>query len=219
MEDEAVGIEALWKQFSAAQSGRWFLLKWMIVVGAADGICTGIYFAFQRVATGTFATAMLLTVIYNAVGRGAEGWILFRWGWRLWTWPATAVLTALGAFAGSYFARGPTVGMWTFLPQTVCAVLQMLLIRGVRRRYGLWLPVFAVNYGVSMSADFCLAFASTSVASLASKVGFPAWLHPYMIVFGAMGSLNIATTGAALAWLMPPVERAGDCVDSPRADR
>ena len=209
MEDEAVGIEALWKHVIAAQTGWRFLLKWMVVGGIARVVAMGVQFAGTSLAAAsgpwpTWMMAIWILAAGSAVSNGALGWLIFGGRWRWPAWAAIPFATPLISLADSGAMAG--YGYWSSL--LLAFVLEVLLLCGIRKRPIWWLAVSVTSICVSAGLSIGL-MTWNPLSSRLPQLGLPTWFNFYFLLGPVAGSLGLAISGSALAWLMPPVVPSG----------
>ena len=199
MENEAVGIEALWQRIIAAQSGRWFLLKWMIVLGCAHSLGLGLSVARNTMFPMTTMQVLVWIITVSVIiSGGAQGWLIFGWHWRSLMWTLIRLPPVFISLTGSR-------RVLEFI-NLATLVVELLLLCRIRRRPMWWIAPFAISMGVSISAGMWIYHANDAINSLALNLGVPAWFRRgYFISNSAFWTFHLALTGATLAWLMPPV--------------
>jgi hypothetical protein len=205
VEDEIVGIEALWKRTAIAQGGRYFLLKWMIVGGVAHMAGMAMQLMMNLLmapgAKSSLSMAVWISAISQALLAGALGWLIFGQRRPTLVWAAMPFAIMLMWLAGSSSA----IGFLYPLGLLFALVLQVLLLRGVRQHPGWWVLASVVSTGVS---SYGVLFVLNTLGSLTvwwtPQFGLPGWFNSYFLINSAMGSLDLAIQGAAFAWLMPP---------------
>jgi hypothetical protein len=200
LEDEPVGIEALWKRTVAAQSGRYFMLKWLVVGGGAQALGMGMLLTWQALfPQSPMALWVCLAMGTAVMASFAKGWLIYGWHWRTLVWaavPLVVTTTRLRQFVPrSIFATAPEA--------LLVVAIQMLLLRGIRQGPGWWLAASAISLTAKLSTALWWNSAYFGIEAMWSGLGIP--FNPSWILNTLLASFQLAVFGAALAWLMPPV--------------
>ena len=196
MSDDSPHPFPTWEEFASAQAGRWFFLKWML----AGGITAAASLILINLPNGLFNAAewegIEVLMTWWAVWGLSQGWALFRCRWRAWVWMAT--------WSIAYFAVWGTVLPQPFL--ILMGILQMLLLLGVRQCPAWWLLAAPAGFLVSsMIATHGWYAVRFLLARVVHDTGLRAWPSPYIPAVCTGVIFYFLLTGAALAWLMPPV--------------
>ena len=201
MSDDSPRPLPTWEEFASAQAGRWFFLKWMLVGGAmAAGYSLVWTFSPANYGGGSRYGPLTMLGCWLCLGL-AQGGALFPGHLRTWLWCIAWCLT--------WFATEPTLGAhWAAL---FISTAQMLLLLRVRRRAALWLLFSEAGLeGCSWVWDSIWEWSQPFNGWLSAINWLPRWISGPVIAFTAGTSVYFLLTGAALAWLMPPVApRAG----------
>jgi hypothetical protein len=218
-QEPVIGIEALWYRTVAAQRGRYFLLKWMVVGGAAHGLGMVAQFAATRflvpTTTSGWAAMVWTSISFSVLSSAAFGWVIFGMRWRTLAWavvPLLIPLTMLMIGGGSLVSGNIALAGFNYVFSfVVIYAAELPLLFGIRQKPAWWLVANAVSFGLSFGVRFV---ADAINAVLAWQTPPPPWFSVYFLVNSLAGSLELAIQGATLAWLMPPVASAEPPRDS-----
>src|SRR5438045_3151162 len=90
------GIEGLWQKIKTAQTGRYFLFKWVLIAAACRLLVLPVNFAIATTPIPTRVKGIgYIYLVQGLIAGALQGWVLFGGSWRIPTWALVAASPAL----------------------------------------------------------------------------------------------------------------------------